>query len=114
MKVAILGSRGIPNYYGGFEQFAEYLSVGLVERGHDVTVYSSHAHPFKKDTFKGVELKHVFDPEYKIGTAGQFVYDLLCILDTRRQQYDIILQLGYTSSSVFFNFHPIKYFFDFF
>ena len=106
MKVAILGSRGIPNYYGGFEQFAEYLSVGLVERGHDVTVYGSHAHPFKKDTFKGVQLKRVFDPEYKIGTAGQFAYDLLSILDTRKQQYDIILQLGYTSSSIFFSFHP--------
>ena len=30
MKIAILGTRGIPNNYGGFEQFAEYLSVGLV------------------------------------------------------------------------------------
>jgi hypothetical protein len=34
MKIAILGTRGIPNNYGGFEQFAEYLSVGLVEKGH--------------------------------------------------------------------------------
>lgn len=42
MKIAILGTRGIPNNYGGFEQFAEYLSVGLVEKGHDVTVYSPH------------------------------------------------------------------------
>ena len=24
MKIAILGTRGVPNYYGGFEQFAEY------------------------------------------------------------------------------------------
>ncbi len=32
----------IPNNYGGFEQFAEYISVGLVERGHEVTVYSPH------------------------------------------------------------------------
>ena len=33
MKIAILGTRGIPNNYGGFEQCAEYLSVGLVEKG---------------------------------------------------------------------------------
>ena len=45
MKIAILGTRGIPNNYGGFEQCAEYLSVGLVEKGHEVTVYSPHFHP---------------------------------------------------------------------
>ena len=106
MKIAILGTRGIPNHYGGFEQFAEYLSVGLVNKGHDVTVYNSHTHPYKEDNYKGVNIKHVYDPENKIGTAGQFIYDLLCIKDTRKNNFDIILQLGYTSSSVFFDLHP--------
>ncbi|MDD3769169.1 MAG: DUF1972 domain-containing protein [Sulfuricurvum sp.] len=106
MKIAILGTRGIPNHYGGFEQFAEYLSVGLVQRGHDVTVYDSHSHPYQDSDFNGVTIKHVYDPENRIGTAGQFVYDLLCILDTRKRHYDVILQLGYTSSSVFFGLHP--------
>ena len=36
MKIAILGTRGIPNNYGGFEQFAECVSVSLVEKGHQV------------------------------------------------------------------------------
>ena len=40
MKIAILGTRGIPNNYGGFEQCAEYLSVGLVKKGHEVSIYS--------------------------------------------------------------------------
>ncbi len=106
MKIAILGTRGIPNHYGGFEQFAEYLSVGLVKRGHDVTVYNSHSHPYQDAEFNGVKIKHIYDPENKLGTAGQFVYDLLCILDTRKKNFDIILQLGYTSSSVFFDLHP--------
>jgi len=106
MKIAILGTRGIPNHYGGFEQFAEYLSVGLVNKGHDVTVYNSHTHPYKEENYKGVIIKHVYDPENKIGTAGQFIYDLLCIKDTRKSNFDIILQLGYTSSSVFFDLHP--------
>jgi hypothetical protein len=106
MKIAILGTRGIPNHYGGFEQFAEYISVGLVKKGHDVTVYNSYTHPYKEDHYKGVKIKHVYDPENKIGTAGQFIYDLLCIKDTRKNDFDIILQLGYTSSSVFFDFHP--------
>jgi hypothetical protein len=39
MRIALLGTRGIPANYGGFETFAEELSVRLVERGHHVTVY---------------------------------------------------------------------------
>lgn len=100
MKIAIFGTRGIPNYYGGFEQFAEYLSLGLIERGHKVTVYNSHVHPFQENEWKGVEIVHCYDPEDKIGTAGQFIYDLNCIRDLRKRKFDIILQLGYTSSSV--------------
>ncbi len=39
MKVALLGTRGIPASYGGFETFAEQISARLAGRGHDVTVY---------------------------------------------------------------------------
>jgi len=39
MKIALLGTRGIPARYGGFETFAEELCTRLVERGHEVTVY---------------------------------------------------------------------------
>ncbi len=39
MKIAILGIRGVPARYGGFETFAEELGARLVERGHEVTVY---------------------------------------------------------------------------
>jgi glycosyltransferase involved in cell wall biosynthesis len=106
MKIAILGTRGIPNNYGGFEQFAEYLALGLVENGHSVTVYNSHTHPYKESSWKNISIQHIYDPEHKIGTAGQFVYDLLSIWDTRKKDFDIILQLGYTSSSVFFSLHP--------
>src|SRR5689334_13561602 len=100
MRIAILGTRGIPNSYGGFEQFAEYLSIGLIDKGHEVTVYNSHNHPYQGDSWKGVDIVHCYDPEHLIGTAGQFIYDLNCILDCRKKDFDIILQLGYTSSSV--------------
>ncbi len=39
MRLAILGTRGVPANYGGFETFAEELGARLAERGHDVTVY---------------------------------------------------------------------------
>jgi len=108
MKIAILGTRGVPNYYGGFEQFAEYFSVYLAEKGHDVYVYNSHNHPYQEKTFKGVNILHQYDPEFKIGTAGQFIYDLNCILDLRKRNFDIVLQLGYTSSSVWCKLLPKK------
>lgn len=100
MKVAIIGTRGIPNHYGGFEQFAEYLSDGLSQMGHQVFVYNSHNHPYQENKWKNVSLIHCHDPEYILGTFGQFFYDLNCILDTRKRDYDVILQLGYTSSSI--------------
>jgi len=100
MKIAILGTRGIPNHYGGFEQFADILSQGLIKKGHDVTVYCSSNHKYKESEYKGVKLVHKYDPENKIGTVGQFVYDLFCILHARRQKFDIIYLLGYTSSSL--------------
>ena len=100
MRVGIIGTRGIPNNYGGFEQFAEYLSVSLVNKGHEVFVYNSHNHLYKDHIFKGVNIIHCFDPEYLIGTSGQFIYDLNCIMDSRKHNFDIILQLGYTSSAI--------------
>jgi glycosyltransferase involved in cell wall biosynthesis len=108
MKIAILGTRGIPNYYGGFEQFAEFFSVYLAQKGHEVYCYNSHNHKFQENNFKGVHIIHQHDPEYKYGTFGQFIYDYNCILDSRKRDFDIILQLGYTSNSVWFFMLPKK------
>ncbi|WP_395065456.1 DUF1972 domain-containing protein [Flavobacterium sp.] len=108
MKIAILGTRGIPNYYGGFEQFAEFFSVYLVEKGHEVYCYNSHNHKFQEKTFHGVNIIHQHDPEYKYGTFGQFIYDYNCIMDSRTRDFDIILQLGYTSNSVWYFLLPKK------
>jgi glycosyltransferase involved in cell wall biosynthesis len=100
LRIGILGTRGIPNRYGGFEQCAEYLAQGLVQKGHHVWVYNAHNHEYKEGEWNGVHIVHCFDPEYKIGTAGQFIYDLNCINDARKRKFDIVLQLGYTSSSI--------------
>jgi len=101
MKIAILGTRGIPNNYGGFEQCAEYLSVGLVKRGHDVTVYSPVFHPYKEDSYKGVNIIRKLSPENIVGTsASNFIYDYLCFKDASRKDFDIILELGLITSSL--------------
>ncbi|WP_442589243.1 DUF1972 domain-containing protein [Pedobacter sp. AW31-3R] len=108
MRIAIVGTRGIPNHYGGFEQCAEYLALGLVKKGYEVLVYNSHNHPYQKSEWNGVQLKHCYDPEDSLGTAGQFIYDFNCIMDVRKRKVDIILQLGYTSSSVWGKILPRK------
>jgi glycosyltransferase involved in cell wall biosynthesis len=57
MKLAILGTRGIPANYGGFETFAEELSVRLATRGHDVTVYGrSNNIKYSGKEYRGVKL----------------------------------------------------------
>lgn len=100
MRIGIIGTRGIPNRYSGYEQFAEYFSQYMLNMGHDITVYSSSLHSYQEKEFKNVKLIHCYDPEDKLGTFGQFVYDFNCIRNSRKQNFDLILQLGYTSSSV--------------
>ncbi|MFN8290131.1 MAG: DUF1972 domain-containing protein [Chitinophagaceae bacterium] len=101
-----MGSRGIPNYYGGFEQFAQYLSAGLQQRGHEVFVYNSHRHPYKKTKWNGVHIIHCKDPEQTLGTAGQFLYDRNCLRDARNRNFDVLLHLGYTSDSIWHRHWP--------
>ena len=80
MKIAILGTRGIPNNYGGFEQCAEYLSIGLVEKGHQVTVYSPDFHPYKEEVYQGIRIIRKASPQSFFGnSASNFIYDYLCL-----------------------------------
>ncbi len=100
MKIIIIGTRGIPNNYGGFEQFAEYLSIGLAEKGHDVTVTSPHSHPYKSAQYKGVKIKHFYSPEGVLKSSANFFYDWLALKYAIREQFDIIYEAGYQSSAV--------------
>jgi len=51
MKIAIVGTRGIPNRYGGFERFAEQISTRFADRGHQVTVYCRRAFTRPDDVY---------------------------------------------------------------
>lgn len=99
MKIAFISTRGIPNNYGGFEQFAEQISVRLVAWGHEVIVYSPHYHTYKGDEYKGVRIKHIYSPEPWMGSSvGSFFYDFMSFRDAlKRERPDIIYVAGYTS-----------------
>ena len=100
MKIAILGTRGIPNNYGGFEQFAEYLSVFLVKRDHEVTVYNPHYHYYSGNYYNGVEIKKKYSPEKLIGASANYIYDFLCLKDALKNKFDIIIECGAASASL--------------
>ena len=56
MRVSIIGSRGIPAKYGGFEVFTEHLSTRLVEKGYSIIVSCEYPDGEKMDEYRGVSL----------------------------------------------------------
>ncbi|MFT4728756.1 MAG: glycosyltransferase involved in cell wall biosynthesis [Granulosicoccus sp.] len=102
MKIAILGTRGIPNNYGGPETNAEFMSPIFLRMGHEVTVYSPDEHPYQENEWNGVRIKHIFCRESKLKIFGTFIYDFLCLRDALRSDFDIILELGYVPCALFF------------
>src|SRR5579884_1405095 len=63
MRVAIVGTRGIPASYGGFETFAEELATRLASRGHQVRVYCRSRYP--EPRWRGVELIYLPTARHK-------------------------------------------------
>jgi len=90
MRIAILGTRGIPANYGGFETFAEHLSTRLVARGHDVTVYCrAHYVSPRELEFQGVRLKVL--PTIRHKYFDTIVHTLLSALHAVPGRYDAAL-----------------------
>lgn len=58
MRIVMLGTRGVPAAYGGFETAVEEIGRRLVEAGHEVTVYCRGAED-KADTYRGMRLVHL-------------------------------------------------------
>ena len=99
MKLAITGTRGVPNHYGGFEQFVMQFSTRLVDAGHEVVVYNPHGHPYKDNTYKGVEIIRKWLPEKMFKAMSNYVFDRSCLRDAYQRKVDIILECGYASAA---------------
>ena len=103
MKIAIMGIRGIPANYGGFETFAENLSTRLVEKGHEVTVYGrTNIIDFKEKYYKGVEV--VLLPTISHKYFDTVAHTFLCVLHSLKRKYDVVLICN--SANAVFSFVP--------
>ncbi len=90
MKIAILGTRGVPANYGGFETFAEECAAGLVARGHDVTVYGrSHYVPQDVRTYRGIRITVLPTLPWKY--TDTVVHTLLSVLHAVPRRFDAVL-----------------------
>jgi len=60
MRIAFIGTRGVPANYGGFETFVEQLGARLADRGHHVAVYCRKAYYQENlDMYRGMHLVHL-------------------------------------------------------
>ncbi|HUP65982.1 MAG TPA: glycosyltransferase [Thermoanaerobaculia bacterium] len=90
LSIAILGTRGVPNRYGGFETFAAELGRRLVQRGHRVTVYGrSHLYPERPRQWEGIDLVHL--PSIRQKYLETVSHALLSSLHALGAGYDAVL-----------------------
>lgn len=97
MNIALIGTRGVPASYGGFETCVEELGCRLVERGHQVTVYcrSNHYenHP---PSHRGMNL--VYLPNLRKKSLDTLSHTFLSMFHAVCQSYDILMVFNAANS----------------
>lgn len=90
MRVGILGTRGIPARYGGFETLAEELSAGLAARGHDVTVYTRTRYAQAGlNTWRGAKIRVL--PTIPTKYLDTVAHGLVSGVDAAFERFDAVL-----------------------
>ncbi len=98
MKIGILGTRGVPPHYGGFETFAAELGTRLVARGHRVAVYCRPLTLYhlpagegrgEGQTWNGIE--RIVLPAIRHKYFETVSHSFLSTLDALRRGFDVVL-----------------------
>jgi len=97
MRLAFLGTRGVPARYGGFETAVEEVGRRLVERGHAVTVYCRHS-PERLASYRGMRLVHL--PAVKRKSADTLSHTALSMVHAirTRPRYDAAIVMNTANS----------------
>lgn len=89
MKIAILGTKGIPATWGGIERHVEELAMRFVRAGHEVTVYCRPYYTTTTDEFyEGIRLKKL--PTIRRKNYDAITHTLLATLHLLREHYDMV------------------------
>lgn len=97
MKIAIVGTRGIPARYGGFETCAENLAVGLVRKGHKVFVTCrKYLYPERWKKYNGVDL--IYLPSLRGKITDTFSHTFLSLIYVLFKNPDVILVFNSANS----------------
>ncbi len=99
MRIAIIGTRGIPAAYGGFETLAWELSTRLAARGHEVTVYCRRGRT-DESTSVPLDIRRRFVPYVPGKYLETVTHSALSTLDALVHRYDAIW-LGNAANAVF-------------
>ena len=90
MKLAIIGTRGVPANYGGFETFAEELGARLAARGHQVTVYGRRGFIDPQlGEYRGMQL--VVLPALRSKHLETVSHTFVAALHAARRGFDVVL-----------------------
>jgi glycosyltransferase involved in cell wall biosynthesis len=93
MRIAIIGSRGFPYVYSGYETLVSELATRLVARGHEVLVYCrSSLFSSRPPNVQGVRL--VYLPSLESKSLGTLTHGLLSTLDVVRRRMDAVLYVN--------------------
>ena len=89
LRIAFLGTRGVPGRYGGFETMAEELGARLAERGHSITVYCRSGNsPEQPPRYRGMHLLHL--PAIRRKSAETLSHTFLSALHATMSQFDVV------------------------
>ena len=84
LRIAMIGTRGVPAAYGGFETAVEEIGSRLAARGHHVTVYCRKADGAARHEYADMHLVHL--PALKLKAAETLSHTALSVVHaiTRR------------------------------
>lgn len=104
MKIAFIGSNGIPNVYGGFESFLESVCPKLIEKGHSICVTCDpKMHPSLDLEYKGVKKIYI---NIRANGVMSTLHDLVAFLKVVRM-VDKVVVLGVSAGPFFLLFRVI-------
>lgn len=90
LRIALMGTRGFPHTYGGYEAFFLELAPRLAERGHEVIVYNRRS-LFKERPAYRQGVRIIYLPSIETKNFGTMTHMIASVLDVLFRKVDVIL-----------------------